>query len=45
MPERHDPHHHRAVQADDRQVVAGAEELGRGAEQLGPDQHRVQRRR
>ena len=41
-PRAHHPHHHRAVQADDRQVVAGAEELRRGAQQLGPDQHRVQ---
>ena len=30
------------MQADDRQVVAGAEQLGRGAQELGPDQHRVQ---
>ena len=38
----HHSHHHRAVQADERQVVAGIEELRRGTQQLGPDQHRVE---
>ncbi len=39
---RHDPHHHRAVQADDRQVRPCGERLVVRAEQLGADQHRVQ---
>ena len=41
-PARHHPHHHRAVEADDRQVRAGGEHLVRRAQQLDPDQHRVQ---
>ena len=41
-PRGHHPHHHRAVQADQRQVLVGAEHVRVGLEQLGPDQHRVQ---
>ena len=38
----HHSHHHRAVQAYQRQVVAGIEDLRRGTQQLGPNQHRVE---
>ena len=41
-PARHHPHHHRAVQADERQVVVGVPRLLRRAQQLEADQHRVQ---
>ena len=41
----HDPHHHRAVYADHRQVLAGTEDRRRVVQQLGADQHRLQPRR
>ena len=41
-PARHDPHHHRAVQADDRQVRACREHLVVRGQEFGADQHRVQ---
>ena len=41
-PARHHPHHHRAVQADERQIRAGREDLVSRTQELGADEHRVQ---
>ena len=41
-PARHHSHHHRAVDADERQVVVAVPREMRRAQQLEADQHRVQ---
>ncbi len=41
-PRGHHPHHHRAVLADQGQVLVGPHDRRRAVQQLGADQHRVE---